>query len=110
VPEELRGPCLIAEPPSPRPSTGTLPASAQPIEREPLESELPLRKRLQQHEADLIRRALGQAEGNRTHAAQLLRMPLRTFMKRLGEYGSSSPAGSRRRRRLSGVPCRTRWQ
>jgi DNA-binding NtrC family response regulator len=53
---------------------------------EPVESELPLRKRLQQHEAELIRRALAQAEGDRTRAATLLRMPLRTFMKRLGEY------------------------
>jgi DNA-binding NtrC family response regulator len=79
LPEELRGSCPA---PAPAPFETQAPQALDLVD-----SGVPLRKRLQQHEADLIRRALGQAGGNRTRAAQLLRMPLRTFMKRLGEYG-----------------------
>ena len=90
LPEEVRSPAVPAPvprapatPPSARASARTAPPPAP----EPMDSALPLRARMQQQEADLIRRALARAEGNRTRAAQLLRMPLRTFMKRIKEYG-----------------------
>ena len=91
LPEEVRGPAVTAPVPQPAPTTPPAPTASAttppPPAPEPADSALSFRERLQQHEADLIRRALAQADCNRTRAARLLRMPLRTFMKRIKEYG-----------------------
>jgi len=50
-------------------------------------SDQPLKQRLQEYEANLIRDALEASGGHRANAAKALRMPLRTLMKRLDEYG-----------------------
>jgi DNA-binding NtrC family response regulator len=62
--------------------------AALPLEtlRPPAAADLPMKERLRQHEAELLKEALAQAQGNRTRAAKLLNMPLRTFMKRLKQY------------------------
>jgi DNA-binding NtrC family response regulator len=60
------------------------PPKAKPTKPSP---HLPFNQRMQEYEAELIRHALAESEGNRTRAAQRLRMPLRTLMKRLRTYG-----------------------
>jgi two-component system, NtrC family, response regulator AtoC len=88
LPEELRSAQVAADQPGPRSvvSLQLVAHESRPSEHGPVESALPFRERLQQHEAELIRRALAQVNDNRTQAAELLRMPLRTLMKRLKEY------------------------
>ncbi|HMI92248.1 MAG TPA: helix-turn-helix domain-containing protein [Polyangiales bacterium] len=85
LPEELRRAPVDSCQPVRRSVETSQPATHD--RHEPIESAVPFRERLHQHEAELIRRALAQTHGNRTQAAQLLWMPLRTFMKRLREYG-----------------------
>jgi DNA-binding NtrC family response regulator len=46
-----------------------------------------MRQRLSAYEATLMRDALSQTGGHKARAAGLLNMPLRTFMKRLREFG-----------------------
>jgi DNA-binding NtrC family response regulator len=84
LPDELRRSPVAAA----SPSQAVQLSSATPYStpHDVVVSLLPFRERLKYHEAGLIRGALAQADGNRTHAAQLLRMPLRTFMKRLKQY------------------------
>jgi len=47
----------------------------------------PVPARVAAYEAALIRRALDECDGNRTRAAATLRMPLRTFMRKLKKHG-----------------------
>lgn len=78
LPEELRrtdAPLPTTAPPAPSLETTGSVTSATPFN-----------ERLAAFEADLIRRALAEAGGQRNRAAELLKMPLRTFMKRLKQY------------------------
>jgi DNA-binding NtrC family response regulator len=59
----------------------------RPAAPKPPASDVSLRERLREHEAELLRQALAQSDGSRTQAAKLLKLPLRTFMKRLKDYG-----------------------
>lgn len=45
------------------------------------------KKRVGQYEEELIREALEQTGGNQTHAAKLLRMPIRTLVYKIKNYG-----------------------
>jgi DNA-binding NtrC family response regulator len=54
------------------------------------ESDLSFQQRLKQWEKRVIRDALRRTEGNRSEAARILRMPRRTFGRKLAAYGLSS--------------------
>ena len=52
-------------------------------------SELSIKKATRDLEADLIRRALGVTQGNRTNAAKLLEISHRALLYKMKEYGIS---------------------
>jgi two-component system, NtrC family, response regulator AtoC len=54
-------------------------------------SSLSIKKHSRTIEENLIRRALEQTRGNRTHAAKLLEISHRTLLYKLKEYGIESP-------------------
>jgi two-component system response regulator AtoC len=53
------------------------------------ESELSIKKATRSLEQDLIRRALGVTQGNRTNAAKLLEISHRALLYKMKEYGIS---------------------
>jgi two-component system response regulator AtoC len=62
-------------------------ANAPPPIRQKDESDLSFQQRLKQWEKRAIKDALRRTEGNRTEAARILRMPRRTFARKLAAYG-----------------------
>jgi DNA-binding NtrC family response regulator len=74
------------------------PAGHEPHEREDGWKPRPqgLRGELRGFEATLIRDALARAGGNRRDAARLLKLPLRTFERKLSTLGKPSGRGPRR--------------
>ena len=52
-----------------------------------------LRTELDAIERDRIVAALEKAEGNQARAAEIVGLPLRTFVKRLTRYGLTTPRG-----------------
>ena len=65
----------------------TVRPAAPPIEAEL--SELSIKKATRELEADLIKRALGVTQGNRTNAAKLLEISHRALLYKMKEYGIS---------------------
>ena len=55
----------------------------------PTDTELSIKKATRELEADLIRRALGVTQGNRTNAAKLLEISHRALLYKMKEYGIS---------------------
>jgi two-component system response regulator AtoC len=53
------------------------------------DQELSIKKATRSLEADLIRRALGVTQGNRTNAAKLLEISHRALLYKMKEYGIS---------------------
>jgi two-component system response regulator AtoC len=54
---------------------------------EPEETSLSIKERTTNLEIDLIKRALAETRGNRTHAAKILEISHRTLLYKLKEYG-----------------------
>ena len=78
-------------------------AEAPPITFRPIADEIAELEKLR------MTQALAASGGNQTHAAELIQMPLRTFVHKLKEYGLHSPAPRRRRAAPSadGGPAKT---
>ena len=73
----------------PPPVTGGGPAALVPVD----DSDLSVKRRLAQLEAELIVRALEQTGGNRTHACRLLEMSHRALLYKMKDYGIDIPSG-----------------
>jgi two-component system response regulator AtoC len=58
-------------------------------QRDPADPTLSLKQAIRLLEAELIRKALGITNGNRTHAASLLEISHRTLLSKMKEYGIS---------------------
>ena len=69
-------------------------ASAPPGALPPADPDADFKDRVRQYETQLILDALERAGGNQTQAAKLLRMPLRTLVHKLKQYGIKKHFGS----------------
>jgi len=58
------------------------------------DSDLSIKRRTASLEAELIRRALEQTGGNRTHACKLLEISHRALLYKMRDYGIDVPARS----------------
>ena len=76
-------------PPAAMPATAATAAPAAPMT--PRNDGADLRAELDSFERDKILRALDEAGGNQTRAAEILGLPLRTFVKRLTRHGLTKP-------------------
>jgi DNA-binding NtrC family response regulator len=63
------------------------PAVLETVRPEATEESTPFKDRVRQYEKELILDALRRAEGNQTHAAKILQMPLRTLVHKIKQYG-----------------------
>ena len=57
------------------------------VPRDEIERDSTFKRRIQRYEKSLIRDALQASRGNKSEAARLLRMPLRTLASKLKSYG-----------------------
>jgi two-component system response regulator AtoC len=57
------------------------------------DGDLSIKRRVASLEAELIRRALEQTDGNRTHACKLLEISHRALLYKMKDFGIDIPSG-----------------